>query len=58
MAPAAADTELWHRLDARPPTLVAVLKPDHARDTDAFVQRYGARSRSLSARKSLLYSSL
>jgi glyoxylase-like metal-dependent hydrolase (beta-lactamase superfamily II) len=36
--------EFWHRLDARPPTLVVVLKPDHIRDVDAFVRRYGARA--------------
>ena len=36
-------SELWERLDARPPTMVVVLKPDHVRDVDAFVERYGAR---------------
>jgi hypothetical protein len=36
--------DLWERLDARPPTLVAVLKPDHVRDVDLFVARYGARA--------------
>lgn len=35
--------EVWERLDARPPTLVAILKPDHIRDVDAFTRRYGAR---------------
>jgi glyoxylase-like metal-dependent hydrolase (beta-lactamase superfamily II) len=35
---------VWQRLDARPPTLVAVLKPDHIRDVDAFARRYGARA--------------
>jgi hypothetical protein len=35
---------VWERLDARPPTLVAVLKPDHIRDVDRFVARYGARA--------------
>jgi glyoxylase-like metal-dependent hydrolase (beta-lactamase superfamily II) len=35
---------VWERLDARPPTLVAVLKPDHVRDVDAFARRYGARA--------------
>jgi glyoxylase-like metal-dependent hydrolase (beta-lactamase superfamily II) len=35
--------EVWARLDARPPTLVVVLKPDHVRDVDAFTRRYGAR---------------
>ena len=28
-------------LDARPPTLAVVLKPDHVRDVDAIVRRYG-----------------
>jgi hypothetical protein len=36
--------EPWARLDARPPTLVFVLKPDHVRDVDVFVRRYGARA--------------
>ena len=36
--------EVWERLDARPPTVAAVLKPDHVRDVDLFVQRYGARA--------------
>jgi hypothetical protein len=31
------------RLDARPPTVAVVLKPDHVRDVEAFVRRYGAR---------------
>jgi glyoxylase-like metal-dependent hydrolase (beta-lactamase superfamily II) len=31
---------LWERLDARPPTLAVVLKPDHVRDVDAIVRRY------------------
>jgi hypothetical protein len=35
--------EAWKRLDARPPTLAVVLKPDHVRDVDLFVRRYGAR---------------
>jgi len=37
-------TEIWERLDATPPTLVVILKPDHVRDTDLFVQRYAARA--------------
>ena len=32
---------VWSRLDARPPTLAVVLKPDHVRDVDLFVERYG-----------------
>jgi glyoxylase-like metal-dependent hydrolase (beta-lactamase superfamily II) len=35
---------VWERLDQRPPTLVVVLKPDHVRDVDLFVRRYGARA--------------
>jgi glyoxylase-like metal-dependent hydrolase (beta-lactamase superfamily II) len=42
-APPASATAVWERLDARPPTVVAVLKPDHVRDVDVFVRRYGAR---------------
>jgi hypothetical protein len=44
LAPPEDATEIWDRLDARPPTLAAVLKPDHVRDVDLFVQRYGARA--------------
>jgi glyoxylase-like metal-dependent hydrolase (beta-lactamase superfamily II) len=35
---------VWERLDARPPTVVAILKPDHIRDVDRFARRYGARA--------------
>ena len=38
------DSEVWARLDERPPTMVVVLKPDHVRDVDLFVDRYGARA--------------
>ena len=44
LAPPDDATEIWERLDARPPTLVVVLKPDHVRDVDVFVSRYGARA--------------
>ena len=44
LAPPEDATEVWERLDARPPTVVVVLKPDHVRDVDLFVQRYGARA--------------
>jgi glyoxylase-like metal-dependent hydrolase (beta-lactamase superfamily II) len=44
LAPPDDATEIWERLDARPPTVVVVLKPDHVRDTDLFVRRYGARA--------------
>jgi glyoxylase-like metal-dependent hydrolase (beta-lactamase superfamily II) len=42
VAPPEDAEELWARLDARPPTLAVVLKPDHVRDVDLFVRRYGA----------------
>jgi glyoxylase-like metal-dependent hydrolase (beta-lactamase superfamily II) len=44
LAPPDDGREVWERLDARPPSLVAVLKPDHVRDVDRFVNRYGARA--------------
>ena len=44
LAPPEDATEVWERLDANPPTLVAILKPDHVRDVDLFVRRYGARA--------------
>jgi hypothetical protein len=42
LAPPPDATEIWERLDRLQPTLVAVLKPDHVRDVDLFVRRYGA----------------
>ncbi|MBD0329350.1 MAG: hypothetical protein ICV64_04520 [Thermoleophilia bacterium] len=44
LAPPEEDDEAWRRLDARPPTLAVVLKPDHVRSVDVFVRRYGARA--------------
>jgi Metallo-beta-lactamase superfamily len=44
LAPPADASEVWERLDARPPTAVVVLKPDHVRDVDLFVRRYDARA--------------
>jgi len=44
LAPPEEAREIWERLDARPPSLVAVLKPDHVRDVDLFARRYGARA--------------
>jgi hypothetical protein len=44
LAPPEEATEIWERLDARPPTFMVVLKPDHVRDVDLFVRRYGARA--------------
>jgi glyoxylase-like metal-dependent hydrolase (beta-lactamase superfamily II) len=37
-------SEVWQRLDERPPTMAVVLKPDHVRDVDLFVTRYRARA--------------
>jgi len=44
LAPPDGAEELWAPLDAHPPTLVVVLKPDHVRDVDLFIRRYGARA--------------
>jgi hypothetical protein len=44
LAPPAGATAVWSRLDALQPTAVVVLKPDHVRDVDQFVRRYGARA--------------
>jgi glyoxylase-like metal-dependent hydrolase (beta-lactamase superfamily II) len=44
LAPPDDAAEIWERLDARPPTMAVVLKPDHVRDVDVFVRRYGARA--------------
>jgi hypothetical protein len=41
MAPPGDAVEIWSRLDERQPTLAVVLKPDHVRDVDAIVDRYG-----------------
>jgi len=40
LAPPASATDVWERLDARHPTAVVVLKPDHVRDVDLIVRRY------------------
>jgi hypothetical protein len=42
--PSGDPSALWARLDARPPTVAIVLKPDHVRDIDAFVERYHPRA--------------
>jgi glyoxylase-like metal-dependent hydrolase (beta-lactamase superfamily II) len=44
LAPPDGATDVWERLDAKPPTMVVVLKPDHVRDVDLFVRRYGTRA--------------
>ncbi len=43
LVPKTAALELWKRLDDRPPTVAAVIIPDHVRDIDEFVRRYRAR---------------
>jgi glyoxylase-like metal-dependent hydrolase (beta-lactamase superfamily II) len=43
MAPAEDGAAVWERLDSLRPTAAVVLKPDHVRDVDLFVGRYGAR---------------
>jgi hypothetical protein len=43
LAPPPDATEVWDRLDARPPTVAVVVKADHVRDVDLFVRRYGAK---------------
>jgi len=43
LAPPDDAREVWQRLDAAPPTIAVVLKPDHVRDVDLFARRYGAR---------------
>ena len=44
LAPPDDAKEIWERLDANPPTVVLILKPDHVRDVDLFVERYDARA--------------
>jgi len=44
LVPKTATTELWKRLDNRPPTMAAVLIADHVRDIDEFVSRYQVRA--------------
>jgi glyoxylase-like metal-dependent hydrolase (beta-lactamase superfamily II) len=44
LAPPDDADEVWERLDANPPTVVVVLKPDHIRDVDLFVRRYRTRA--------------
>jgi hypothetical protein len=44
IAPPDEANQIWERLEKASPTLVVVLKPDHVRDVDLFVRRYGARA--------------
>ncbi len=41
LAPPDDACTLWDRFDARPPTYLVILKPDHVRDVDLFARRYG-----------------
>src|SRR5436190_2863402 len=44
LAPPEGASEVWERLDAKPPPAAVVLRPDHVRDVDLFVRRYGCRA--------------
>jgi glyoxylase-like metal-dependent hydrolase (beta-lactamase superfamily II) len=44
LAPPPSAREVWDRIEAAPPTMAIVLKPDHVRDVDLFVRWYGARA--------------
>jgi glyoxylase-like metal-dependent hydrolase (beta-lactamase superfamily II) len=44
LAPPDGAADVWARLDARPPTVVVILKPDHVRDVDRFACRYRVRA--------------
>lgn len=44
LAPPPAATDVWRRLEERPPTVAVVLKADHVRDVDLFVRWYGVRA--------------
>jgi glyoxylase-like metal-dependent hydrolase (beta-lactamase superfamily II) len=44
LAPPEDAADVWARFDERPPTLAVVLKPDHVRDVDLFVERYRTRA--------------
>lgn len=43
LAPSLDCIGLWEKLDSSPPTMVIVTMPDHVRDVDLFVRRYGAK---------------
>ena len=44
LAPTLDSIGLWERLEVKPPTAALVTMPDHVRDVDLFVRRYGARA--------------
>ena len=46
LAPPEDEAEIWERLDANPPTMAVILKPDHVRDVDLFAHRYDLRAAS------------
>src|SRR2546428_13195966 len=41
LAPPEEATEIWDRLNAQPPTMAVVLKPDHGRSIDPSVEPFG-----------------
>jgi hypothetical protein len=41
LAPRPSEREIYSRLEAKPPTAIVVIKPDHVRDVDLFVHWYG-----------------
>ena len=43
IVPKTPATELWKRLDEKPPTMAGVVIADHVRDIDEFVRRYHVR---------------
>ena len=43
IAPPGSDEEFWAHLDALRPTMAVILKPDHVRGVDTFVERYDVR---------------
>jgi hypothetical protein len=42
LAPPPSARDVWARLEARPPSAILILKPDHVRDVDLFVRWYDA----------------
>src|SRR2546428_9989442 len=44
LVPKTGSGDLWKRLDSNPPTMAAVIIPDHVRDIDEFVRRYRVRA--------------
>ena len=44
IVPKTPANELWKRLDSKPPTMAAVIIPDHVRDVDLFARLYHCRA--------------